>query len=505
MLGGKILYNFYYDESEHSRIINLSTITGETYYDNFLTAIVGWSSEKESNIKQRYLEFEEKYAERKKKGELKSDTFKNNQFTYGFASFNKPNIEMMEDFLSIIDEDFYIYFFVASKIEYIVLQLFKDYHNNFIVDMDAMRYSIVKTILTYRPEEVIRNIYNTPDKFVDSLIDFFVARIELNRKNIVLKKAENEAFENILLVLRDVEPPIALNWDYHMPFVGFDNYLKSNRIVDYSLVIDKEGKENEDSKTLCAAVDVGLKNCTETNSKKHFGLRIADMLAGIAGKMMKSLYYSLHNEYNNANVSKNLLDKKWFRLSAPQLQLYKKLYHIFLEINNDWYKIYAGNYSDDFVCFLGLLDYMNHFKSADEIKQDFDMHPEYCNSCMCSRLKEHFKQMQNKLPIEPVVPETDDYFRNNRGAKVYFDIKKQPILKLNEGQNRFYVLSVGTSKEGVPLVTIVGEPENKCYRLPNQLSEWAITAAGMAMMGAKMFPSEVIFTKIKGNYYADIL
>ena len=26
-------YCFYYDESEHSRVINLSTVTGETYYD----------------------------------------------------------------------------------------------------------------------------------------------------------------------------------------------------------------------------------------------------------------------------------------------------------------------------------------------------------------------------------------------------------------------------------------------------------------------------------------
>lgn len=61
------MYNFYYDESEHSRIINLSTITGETYYDNFLVAIVGWDSDKEVEIKQKYLAFEEKYAERKKK------------------------------------------------------------------------------------------------------------------------------------------------------------------------------------------------------------------------------------------------------------------------------------------------------------------------------------------------------------------------------------------------------------------------------------------------------
>lgn len=34
-------YCFYYDESEHSRVINLSTVTGETYYDGFLATILG--------------------------------------------------------------------------------------------------------------------------------------------------------------------------------------------------------------------------------------------------------------------------------------------------------------------------------------------------------------------------------------------------------------------------------------------------------------------------------
>ena len=102
------MHSFYYDESEHSRVINLSTITGKTYYDSFLTAIIGWDADKETFIKQRYLAFEEKYADRKKKGELKSDTFKSNQFAYGFASFNKPNTEMLDELLSIIDDDIYI-------------------------------------------------------------------------------------------------------------------------------------------------------------------------------------------------------------------------------------------------------------------------------------------------------------------------------------------------------------------------------------------------------------
>lgn len=406
-------YNFYYDESEHSRKINLTTITSETYYDNFITAIVGWRTDRESVIEQRYAAFEDKYDERRKKGELKSNTFKANQFTYGLASFNKPNIEMMEDLLAIIDDDFHIYFFAESKIEYVILQLFKDYHNSSIINMDAVKYSIVKAILTYHPEEVIRNIYTTPEQFVDSLIAFFTERIEHNKKNIKLKRRENEAFENIILILRDVSNPATLKWDYHMLFAGFDSYLKSKGIIDYSLVIDKEGEADEKSKTLMTAIDAGLKNCSEMNSKEHFGLRIADMLVGIIGKMMKSLYHSLHREANNANVTKNLLDKKWFQLNDRQLQLYKKLYHIVMEINNDWYKVYGGNYSDDLISFLALLDFMNHFNTVEEIKNNFDMQPEYCNTCMCKRLEERFQQMDNelqKLAIKPIVPESNDYF-----------------------------------------------------------------------------------------------
>lgn len=188
-----------------------------------------------------------------------------------------------------------------------------------------------------------------------------------------------------------------------------------------------------------------------------------------------------------------------------QLCLYRRLYHILLEINNDWYKIYAGNYSDDLICLLALLDYMNHFKSADEIQKDFDMHPEYCNACMCSRLEEHFNRIHNKLPIEPVVPETEEYFRNNRGAKVYFDINKQPKLQLEYGEKKLHVLSVGRSKEGIPLVTIASEPENLCLRLPYQLDDWVIWAVGMAMQGERRFPADVIFSKTNDGYYADIL
>ena len=85
---------------------------------------------------------------------------------------------------------------------------------------------------------------------------------------------------------------------------------------------------------------------------------------------MKSLYHSLTPTQDSPRIAKTLLSKEWFRLTDGQLQLYKQLYHIVFEINNDWYKVYAGNYSDDLVSFLGLLDFMNHFNSSKDSEQE---------------------------------------------------------------------------------------------------------------------------------------
>ena len=54
------VYDFYYDETEHSRKINYKTLNAENYYDNFVTMILGCPSEDKELI-QRFLDFEAKY------------------------------------------------------------------------------------------------------------------------------------------------------------------------------------------------------------------------------------------------------------------------------------------------------------------------------------------------------------------------------------------------------------------------------------------------------------
>lgn len=78
-----------------------------------------------------------------------------------------------------------------------------------------------------------------------------------------------------------------------MPFDGFKKYLQEKDIQNYLLLIDKEGKVDQESKTLIAAHEAGLDNSCEVNSMDYSGLRIADMMAGIISKLLKGICDSL--------------------------------------------------------------------------------------------------------------------------------------------------------------------------------------------------------------------
>lgn len=94
---------------------------------------------------------------------------------------------------------------------------------------------------------------------------------------------------------------------------------------------------------------------------------------------------------------------------------------------------------------------------------------------------------------------------NQRGGKVYFDSNKQPLLSLNEVPQTFEVLSVGVDQKFTPTVTILKDGKSVCFRLPEELSEWACNVVGMALMGIRIFPANVTFSKVNGMYDAEIL
>lgn len=383
-------YNFYYDETEHSRTINQKTIIAGNYYENFITVIVGWEAEHEAEIERRYKEFEDKYAERKSHGELKSTTLGQKFFRLGLASMNLDNMELISDFLDVFDDDIYLYFCVQSKLEYIVCQLCKEYENNTFFDADLFKYTLIKAIHTYKPSNVLDSIYNHPKDLVEQIKSFLLDRIEKNKMNLALKEGENIAFEQTLIILNNIHDLDSMKWDYHIPFDGFRLYLDEQKIDEYKLFIDKEGNEQN---TLNAALDMGHIETVESDSKESFGIRIADFTAGIIAKMMKSLCESLSPKLDD--LQKNILDNKWFDLNEKEHDVYKKLYHVLIDINNSWYKAYAGVFADDLITFIALLEYIN-YHTVEDMKQSLEMQGEWFNAYSLQCLERHFEYMHNK-------------------------------------------------------------------------------------------------------------
>lgn len=497
-------YTFYYDESEHSRKINQKTIQSGNYSNNFISVIIGYANERKNDIEQSFNNFKDKYQSRLVDNEFKSTSIK---LKNGFASISKHNISFLNDFLDLINEDILLYFCVLNKIEYVTNQIFKDYENNLLIDMDKARYSISKSVSLYKPQNVIEAIYNDGD-IVGELKNFFKERIKANNSNIILKEKENSMFNALIAILDDCNKDFKIDWEYIISFDGFKKYINENGIKKYQLILDKEGNINKDSKTLVAARKTNIKNVIEDDSKNHIGIQLADMLAGIISKFIKILEEDLMYKNIKEATSKKLLSKEWFNINNNQLVLYKKMYKIIIKLNNSWYKSYSGIYSDNLVQFLSLLDYFNRYENFEDYKRiELEIHPEYYNSLTVSNLEENFFTMSSKLPITSITEENGIYY-NKRGAICYLDWTKHDFLEIpnTESGKVYNVLSVGFfGKMEQANITVEDNSQVKCYLLPLELLNWAINCVSFSNSGINVFPSQVKFGVINNQYYVEII
>lgn len=174
-----------------------------------------------------------------------------------------------------------------------------------------------------------------------------------------------------------------------------------------------------------------------------------------------------------------------------------------MQYNNAWYKVSSGIYSDNLICFITFLSYVNNFTSSSNIKCNLQMMPEHFNSAACAALEHHFTIVRNKLPIIPINSDNSEYFFNQRGGKEYFDLSRQPCLEVGECARTYNVLAVGV-RNGKALATLEEDNKVVCYVLPNRLYSWAESLVGLANSGVNLFPEKVTFTPINGELAAHI-
>lgn len=92
-----------------------------------------------------------------------------------------------------------------------------------------------------------------------------------------------------------------------------------------------------------------------------------------------------------------------------------------------------------------------------------------------------------------VVDRSKDRFVNARGAVVYFDVTRHPMVVPG---TELRVLSTGCHPCGKdPIVTCLEAGKVKVYRLPNSLLRWVERCVVTAQVtGVNPFPRDVLFT-----------
>lgn len=487
-------YRFYYDESEHSRVINRKTIIDSGFYDGFVVAITGWEEDFDPALEERYLSFERQFLSPSSE-ELKSTTINPKQLQHGFVSLNKTNLTLIEGLLSILDEQTLLYYSYASKIEFLVRQLFRSTRNFLYLDPDSMVYSITKTLVAYKPVEVLESLNEGPEKTLESIRSFLIKRIGIDRENERLKFSEIERFSVILNTLNAADPPQNINWDYTLPLEGFSTYLRERNIDDYVLTIDKEATTADTAKNL------GLHHVQEGDSKLFFGIRIADMVAGLIAKLMKAIRKDLKYPNEESTVEKNLLNERWFAIDDRRLALYKSLHRVLKENDQSWFKACTGAYSDDLVVLLSLVDYFNGYESAKELSEHYGMHGVLLNTLACQQLSDHFGNMGwPQVPLSPQENEVGIATPSNLPS----DGKPSP-LPVGTRPITYLVLSTAIDPLlDTPLAVVEKESRTITYRLPVELMGWArFLMAPVNEIG--LLPSLVRFQMVDGVCRADIL
>lgn len=477
---------FYYDETEHSRSLTLSTVTADEFYDGFVVAVIGWDESREAELERKYLAFEERY---RSPGavELKSTALAKKQFRYGFHSLTKANVRLVYDFLDFFDENMFVYCSFSSKVEHLMYRLFDRYRSVPGVNTDFMKYTLAKLVVQYRPREIVEAFYGDPEKLIGKLRSFLLDRIERNKTNPALKHVETEQCQALLAVLDDASPLESVEWEYYPPLEGFALYLSEHGEIDgYELNIDQE------ERTAAAARELGFDPVFQVDSKDCFGIRMADMLAGIVGKLLKAIRAELTYCSKDDELKKNLFDEKWFELDDARLKLYKQLRKVLMLFDNCWYKTYGGVYSDDLVVLISLLNYLGNFEDAGALRANLDIHAEAFNTCCCMDLKLHFDKLEVGVPWRDAP---------NANSENLF----RPRLRFGDEPIVRNVVKVMLAEDGVPMAVVRESGKDTVYVLPDGLVGWVSMLASNEGLADLVLPCDVRFQVVNGRCCADML
>lgn len=410
-------FNFYFDETYHDKAITLSDGKLNILADNILDDYIGffWGAReyKTPEILEVFSDFE---ADQKRafsvlpEKELKSRSFKNNQFKLGVRSFSNIMLDFYTKLFEIcINQKLIFQIEIISKMEILVRKLFPDTNwfrkNGFVYDVFV--YSFSKMLINYNYQELIDVLCHLDGASNEECIDVLnktAINIIKAGDGVQRKRTEVNIFKQFLQIFNC--PGLTINavgtqeWIYFANFDGLCNLLRELSINPrrVNLYIDKEEKTIETAQMYPFKVAVGVE------SPENIGVRISDWLAGFIGKTIWGLIHDpqvveekvvdIENIKTPEFSRRRLINAKWFDLNEKQFDCYKKAAKCFLNQQPHKWTFMHCAYADNLIQFTSLLKYIDQFDfkqySTIDVVKHRDKYTEYC----LLQMQVHYKNIE---------------------------------------------------------------------------------------------------------------
>lgn len=353
---------------------------GSDNMHNYVGAAVEMIDSKEQDIGNQLIKLEDDFKSSQMKGkELKGkDIVKNKIFEYGIASMRSKEVQFYTDLLELLNkEDVQPCIYIINKMSYLVSAKLRDWIL-LVSDCENINPYTLKFIFTgYLEIEGNRddikalldenvNVYRLL-KVISKNLKLFIKE---NSNNSRMLESQIPAYKQMLKFINKYKNTKSNNNGYkNLRF----NWQVVNQMFDLWLEEIINNDDNESSEEVNVYLDEGIK-CSIFSSIKQVdhvygcqhsndvpGIRIADYLAVIYGKLLQTLLD--HSQYDRKKPkNQKLIETSFFDIDEKQFNLLKLLYK-YIFMNNCHYNVMRDCYYKDEVRLENYLSYFNTFKT----------------------------------------------------------------------------------------------------------------------------------------------
>lgn len=404
-------YKFYYDESYHDPAITqkdgVQNIDLEDASVYFSLCIVGISSDKLEDFINEYTLLENKHKKKigvNESDEFKGSTFKAKYFKWGLAGIRKDYLYFYKDLFKLLSTyDVIINISIVNKFELLVQNLLEDNLKYSEIPWRNFIYAFSKFFNTHKTEKLVRLIHTDNVKASDVLCEINIILDDVIEKmqGYELKRYEVNIAKEIKYVLSNYKIKFNIRDKYQRNYTyslsGFEALMDELSISSYDIDLDIDGKGKRIDKVIRSAEALlpGAK-ITGVDSKQSQGIRVADFLSNLMGRLIRSIDKQLdlnrqeieeEGEYNKLN----LINENWFKVNKDEFECYRTIGKFFSDRSSQYWTTFTGVYNDEVLAVFTIFQYFSDFDDYEEYKKTpIKGHAKKINKIVVEKLREQF-------------------------------------------------------------------------------------------------------------------